>query len=144
MERIDPQRDHLGLEQFPPGREVVFNGKPYIVQRRTTLASGERVTFARRHSFKPITTRVYYPGEHAIELPRLCYGHAEPRRAALPVVRAEIRLAQAKIDVARPQPAYQFLQQIQLFHRLVRRRQCGDVIRAVDPLPLVPVTWIDG
>jgi len=50
MERIDPQRDHLGLEQFPPGREVVFNGKPYIVQRRTTLASGEAAVVLQGHN----------------------------------------------------------------------------------------------
>lgn len=33
-----------------------------------TLAAGESVTINRRHSFRPITTRVYHPGEHAVEL----------------------------------------------------------------------------
>ena len=33
-----------------------------------TLAPGERVTLARTHSFKVITTRVYHVGEHAIAL----------------------------------------------------------------------------
>jgi 3-methyladenine DNA glycosylase AlkC len=33
-----------------------------------TLAPGESATIARKHAFKPITTRVYYPGEHAIAL----------------------------------------------------------------------------
>ena len=32
------------------------------------LAAGERVTLARRHSFKPISTRRYHPGEHALGL----------------------------------------------------------------------------
>jgi hypothetical protein len=41
MERIDPQQDHESLKQFNPGRQVTFNGKPYAVERRTTLASGE-------------------------------------------------------------------------------------------------------
>ncbi len=41
MERIDAQRDHLGLERFKPGAQVTFKGKPYKIQRRTTLASGE-------------------------------------------------------------------------------------------------------
>ncbi|MPZ75978.1 MAG: hypothetical protein GEU77_05595 [Deltaproteobacteria bacterium] len=41
MEKIDPQQDHLGLQQFGPGQQVTFKGKRYIVQRRTTLASGE-------------------------------------------------------------------------------------------------------
>ena len=41
MEKIDPQLDHLELERFKPGSEVTFRGKPYKIQRRTTLASGE-------------------------------------------------------------------------------------------------------
>ena len=41
MEKIDAQRDHLGLEPFKPGAEVRFKGKLYKIQRRTTLASGE-------------------------------------------------------------------------------------------------------
>ena len=41
MEKIDAQRDHLVLEPFKPGAWVTFKGKPYKIQRRTTLASGE-------------------------------------------------------------------------------------------------------
>jgi hypothetical protein len=41
MEKIDPQSDHCRLSQFGPGQQVIFKGKPYIIQRRTTLASGE-------------------------------------------------------------------------------------------------------
>jgi hypothetical protein len=41
MERIDPQQDHEKLNAFKPGCPVMFQGKPYLVQRRTTLASGE-------------------------------------------------------------------------------------------------------
>ena len=33
-----------------------------------TLAPGESATIGKRHSFKPISTRRYYPGEHALEL----------------------------------------------------------------------------
>jgi len=33
-----------------------------------TLAPGEQLRLTKRHSFKPITTRVHYPGEHAVEL----------------------------------------------------------------------------
>ncbi len=33
-----------------------------------TLAPGESVSLAKRHSFKPISTRRYYAGEHALEL----------------------------------------------------------------------------
>lgn len=41
VEKIDAQRDHLELEPFKPGTRVTFKGKPYRIQRRTTLASGE-------------------------------------------------------------------------------------------------------
>ncbi|WP_344179156.1 DNA alkylation repair protein [Kribbella lupini] len=33
-----------------------------------TLAPGESISLAKRHSFKPISTRRYYAGEHALEL----------------------------------------------------------------------------
>ena len=33
-----------------------------------TLAAGEHIDIARTHSFRAITTRRYYPGQHAIEL----------------------------------------------------------------------------
>ena len=33
-----------------------------------TLAPGERVEISREHSFRPITTRRYYPGPHAVAL----------------------------------------------------------------------------
>jgi len=35
---------------------------------RRTLAPGETVRIAKKHSFRPVTTRKYYPGEHAIEV----------------------------------------------------------------------------
>ncbi len=41
MEKIDPQSDHLGLERYPAGAQVTYKGKVYLIQRRTTLASGE-------------------------------------------------------------------------------------------------------
>ena len=41
MEKIDPQKDHERLRDFCPGLQVTFKGKPYTIQRRTTLASGE-------------------------------------------------------------------------------------------------------
>jgi hypothetical protein len=41
MEKIDPQPDHLKLGRFNPGQQVRFQGKPYTIERRTTLASGE-------------------------------------------------------------------------------------------------------
>ena len=41
MEKIDAQQDHLRLEPFKLGAQVTFKGKPYKIQRLTTLASGE-------------------------------------------------------------------------------------------------------
>lgn len=35
---------------------------------KRTLAPGERITVSKKHSFKPITTRRYYPGAHALEI----------------------------------------------------------------------------
>jgi uncharacterized protein (DUF2249 family) len=33
-----------------------------------TLAPGEELEISRDHSFRPITTRRYYPGQHAVAL----------------------------------------------------------------------------
>jgi len=41
MEKIEPQQDHERLQRFRPGQQVIFRNKPYTIQRRTTLASGE-------------------------------------------------------------------------------------------------------
>lgn len=41
MEKIEPLRDHRLLSLFALGEEIEFQGKPYKVLRRTTLASGE-------------------------------------------------------------------------------------------------------
>ena len=41
MEKIDPQPDHMDLERYHPGAQVNYKGKLYLIQRRTTLASGE-------------------------------------------------------------------------------------------------------
>lgn len=40
----------------------VFKGKTF------TLAAGKSLTIARKHPMKPITTRVYYAGAHALEI----------------------------------------------------------------------------
>ena len=41
MEKIDPQQDHERLKLYAPGQKIAFKGRPYTIQRRTTLASGE-------------------------------------------------------------------------------------------------------
>jgi hypothetical protein len=40
----------------------VFKGK------RLVLGAGERVTIDKRHALRPITTRVYHPGLHRLEI----------------------------------------------------------------------------
>jgi 3-methyladenine DNA glycosylase AlkC len=40
----------------------VFKGKSLV------LRSGERLTLPRRHALRPITTRVYHPGRHRLEI----------------------------------------------------------------------------
>ena len=47
MEKIEPQEDHLRLYRFNLGQQVTWRGKPYILQRRTTLASGEAAVVLR-------------------------------------------------------------------------------------------------
>ena len=47
------------------------NGKPrtkVFKLAKALLQPGERLSLSKRHSFKPITTRKYYPGAHAIEI----------------------------------------------------------------------------
>jgi hypothetical protein len=41
MERIEPQKDHEQLSLFQIGQRVNFEGKSYVIQAQTTLASGE-------------------------------------------------------------------------------------------------------
>ncbi|MFC9912884.1 DNA alkylation repair protein [Streptomyces sp. NPDC059862] len=43
------------------------SGKTFKLTTRT-LAPGERILVEREHSFRPITTRRYHPGQHAISL----------------------------------------------------------------------------
>ena len=50
MEKIDPQRDHESLTRFKPGQQIQFRGKPFIIQQRTTLASGEAAWCSGRQS----------------------------------------------------------------------------------------------
>ncbi len=35
---------------------------------KRTLAPGQRIQIQKKHSFRPVTTRKYYPGEHALEI----------------------------------------------------------------------------
>ncbi|MFG3023665.1 hypothetical protein ACGFZQ_34880 [Streptomyces sp. NPDC048254] len=47
------------------------NGKPapkVFKLAKRELAPGESADVTRSHSFRPITTRVYYPGAHAVQL----------------------------------------------------------------------------
>ena len=56
------------------------NGKesPKVFKLTTrTLAPGERVTITKEHSLRPITTRRYYPGPHAVDI--RVNGIASPR-----------------------------------------------------------------
>jgi hypothetical protein len=35
---------------------------------KKVLGPGETVMITKKHSFRPVTTRQYYPGEHAVEI----------------------------------------------------------------------------
>jgi hypothetical protein len=55
MERIDPQQDHEQLKAFRPGCPVTFQGKPYVLQQHTTLASGEAAVVLRGENEQFVT-----------------------------------------------------------------------------------------
>lgn len=41
---------------------------PKVFKLKTaTIRPGEKITISKRHSFRPVTTRRYYPGEHFVE-----------------------------------------------------------------------------
>jgi 3-methyladenine DNA glycosylase AlkC len=56
--------DYIVYHRKANGRQT---GKTFKLTTRT-LGPGERIQVAREHSFRPITTRRYYPGRHAISL----------------------------------------------------------------------------
>jgi hypothetical protein len=35
---------------------------------KKTVAPGETIRVSKQHSFQPVSTRKYYPGEHAVEI----------------------------------------------------------------------------
>lgn len=43
-------------------------GKKVFKLTKKTLKAGETLAVSKRHSFKPISTRRYYPGRHAVEI----------------------------------------------------------------------------
>jgi 3-methyladenine DNA glycosylase AlkC len=44
-------------------------GRPKVFKlTKRTLAPGETLTIRKQHSFRPVTTRAYYPGEHVVEI----------------------------------------------------------------------------
>ena len=77
--------------------------------------------------------------QHAVELRNVSDLHAQPRHAGAQCVGVEIGLARAKIDMRAADTAHEFLQQIKLFQRLVRRRERADLIGAV-PIAHLPET----
>ena len=76
----------------------------------------ERVIFAQRRTDDQRTLQTGYISDF----------HAKPTRAHCRAIGACIRLAQTRIDAGGTQCAHQFVKQVQLFQRLMRRSQCGD------------------
>jgi 3-methyladenine DNA glycosylase AlkC len=59
----------LAIDYVVHHRKANGSTTPKVFKLTTrTLGPGERLTVARTHSFKVITTRAYHPGEHAIAL----------------------------------------------------------------------------
>ncbi|HEX6339610.1 DNA alkylation repair protein [Umezawaea sp.] len=69
VENTGPAPARLAIDYVVHHRKANGSTTPKVFKLTTrTLAAGERLTVARTHSFKVITTRVYHPGEHAIAL----------------------------------------------------------------------------
>jgi 3-methyladenine DNA glycosylase AlkC len=69
LENQDAEPVRVAIDYIIHHRKANGTLTPKVFKLATrTLAPGERVVIARKHAFRPITTRVYYPGEHAIEL----------------------------------------------------------------------------
>ncbi|MFJ6088004.1 DNA alkylation repair protein [Streptomyces sp. NPDC092369] len=59
----------LAIDYVVHHRKASGRTAPKVFKLTTrTLAPGERLAVSRRHSFRQITTRVYHPGPHALEL----------------------------------------------------------------------------
>ena len=64
--------------------------------------------------------------EHALERGEFADRHAEPGRTVPMAVGAEVRLAQAKVDVLAAQAANELLREVHLLQRRMRRHQRAD------------------
>ena len=59
----------LAIDYIVNHQKANGSATPKVFKLSTrTLAPGERLDIAKTHSFRPITTRRYYPGEHSIAL----------------------------------------------------------------------------
>ncbi|PVE09009.1 DNA alkylation repair protein [Streptomyces scopuliridis] len=64
-----PRPVRLAVDYVIHYRKANGTTAPRVFKLTTrTLAAGERLALERRHSFRPITTRRHYPGEHALEI----------------------------------------------------------------------------
>lgn len=43
-------------------------GRKVYKLKKTSIGKGQELAIEKRHSFRPITTRTYYPGKHAVEI----------------------------------------------------------------------------
>lgn len=64
---VEPAR--LAIDYAVHHRKANGGETPKVFKLTTrTLAPGERVTITKEHSLRPITTRRYYPGPHAVDI----------------------------------------------------------------------------
>ncbi len=69
LEAVDPSPQNLMIDYVV--HLVRSNGRqtPKVFKlTRKTLAPGETLHISKKHSFRPVTTRKYYPGTHAIDV----------------------------------------------------------------------------
>jgi 3-methyladenine DNA glycosylase AlkC len=69
LENTGAEPARLAIDYVIHHRKANGTTTPKVFKLTTrTLSPGEQVTVARLHSFKVISTRVYYPGDHSIAL----------------------------------------------------------------------------
>jgi hypothetical protein len=69
LQSINPKPQSVVIDYAVHHMKANGQTSPKVFNFRSVdLAPGETVELTKRHAIKPITTRKYYPGEHALEI----------------------------------------------------------------------------
>ena len=136
LEGGDGRRDfHQRLQPHPRSDDLLVRHRhqQFIVDgvhQRDPAATLDRVAHARCQQ-RMVLAQERSDQQHTVAGTDVSHLHAEPRRAAALAVGGKIALAQAEVDVLRPEAAHQLAQQVELLERAVRRGERADGAGAV-------------